>query len=92
MQVIKDYEFRSTLAVQSEIVILSLIACCSCTVLVLPYALILIIMGFVMAVTKSHGALCRASNRLNLVILALVLIDLPAKYLIKAFQLINGAD
>jgi chromate transport protein ChrA len=62
---------------------LALISSIACTVLVIPYAIVFIILGLVMAISSTSQALRRVSNKLNLVIIALLLVDLPGKYIIK---------
>lgn len=52
VELIKNYKFVSALTMQAEIVMLTVIVSVSCTILVLPYLLICVILGFVMGIGK----------------------------------------
>ena len=55
----------------------------SCTVLVLPYALLFLILGVVLACSENQKSVRNLSNKFNFLIISLLLIDLPVKYIFK---------
>jgi hypothetical protein len=64
----------------------------SCTLLVLPYAFLLMVFGFVLAMSSKTQTLRNFSNKFNIIILALLLVDLPGRYILRATDLLNGDD
>lgn len=70
--------------------LLAFISSVSCTVLVLPYALIFIALGLIMACGRDQQSLRKASNNLNLLLLALLLVDLPGKYIMKGGHMLDA--
>jgi hypothetical protein len=81
---IKDYKFKNFFLLEIEIILLAFIASISCTITILPYALVFVILGLVLTLGNKYKQFRNASNFMNVPLLLMLLIDLPGKYIIKA--------
>jgi hypothetical protein len=81
---IKDYNFKNFFLLEIEIILLAFIASISCTITILPYALVFVILGLVLTLGSKYKQFRNASNFMNVPLLLMLLIDLPGKYIIKA--------
>ena len=84
VQLLKDYKFQKHIVLYAEMLLLAFISCASCSVLTLPYTCIFVFLCLVISISGSMRTLARASaNKMNLIMLALLLVDMPTVYLVK---------
>jgi len=79
VQLLKDYKFRSSMAILFELTLLAFISSISYAALTVPYAVIFFVLGFVMALSR-HSTLRVVSNKVNIVLILLLLLDLFSQY------------
>jgi len=92
VQIIKNFKFFSSLTVYFELVLLTFICAASCSVVVVPYLVVAVYISATLAVRKKQKLLNEASHRCNLILLALLLIDLPSRYVVRSIYRANGVE
>lgn len=81
-----------SLFMQLEFILLTMISSFSASILVFPYTFVFILLGIILACSSHIETQRKVSNKLNLVLLAVLLIDLPTKYVIKGAGIIKEED
>ena len=86
VQLIRDFKFKRYLVIQIEVVVLALITSTGSNVLlvVVPYTIIFMALCLIIGITGSQKSLSIVSSYLTIPFFAILLVDLPSKYLLQA--------